>query len=62
MTRIEIVVAPDGATALETKGFSGDACRWASAFLESALGQKLIDSPTSEATAVSNCNTLQQTS
>jgi len=62
MTRIEIVVAPDGATALETKGFSGDACRWASTLLETALGQKLTDKPTAEACAVSESSALQQTS
>lgn len=62
MTRIEIVVSPDGAAALETKGFSGDACRWASAFLESALGQKLTDQPTLEACAATESSALQQTS
>ena len=62
MTRIEIVVAPDGATALETKGFSGDACRWASVFLETALGQKLSDRASPEAASVSADDRLHLTS
>lgn len=51
MKRIEIVVTPEGETSIETKGYSGDACRWAGAFLESALGQKLTEKPTREAYA-----------
>jgi len=58
MKRIEIIVTSEGETALETTGFSGDACRWASAFLESALGQKLSDRSTSESTSVSENDRL----
>jgi hypothetical protein len=36
---IEITVLADGQTRVETKGFSGAACRQASRFLENALGQ-----------------------
>ncbi|MDB5334589.1 MAG: hypothetical protein JWN70_208 [Planctomycetaceae bacterium] len=37
---IEIVVAPNGQTRVETKGFSGSECRQASEFIEQALGQR----------------------
>ena len=37
---IEIVVAPNGQTRVETKGFSGSDCRLASEFIEQALGQR----------------------
>ncbi|MCC9608560.1 DUF2997 domain-containing protein [Blastopirellula sp. JC732] len=37
---IEIIVAPDGGTRVETKGFTGADCRQASQFVESALGQR----------------------
>ncbi|MFO1007272.1 MAG: DUF2997 domain-containing protein [Planctomycetaceae bacterium] len=35
---IEVVVAPNGETRVETKGFSGASCRTASEFIERALG------------------------
>ena len=37
---IEVVVAPNGQTWIETKGFSGSTCREASEFIERALGQR----------------------
>ena len=37
---IEIVVAPDGQTRVETRGFSGSECRQASEFIERSLGQQ----------------------
>lgn len=48
MKVIVIVVAPNGATQLETKGFTGDACRQASQFLEQALGQRTGERLTAE--------------
>lgn len=60
MKRIEIVVTPDGETSLETKGFTGDACRWAGLFLETALGQKLWDRPTSEAFSYAENDCINQ--
>jgi hypothetical protein len=36
---IEVIVLPDGQTKVQTLGFSGAACREASALLEAALGQ-----------------------
>ena len=37
---IEIVVAPDGQTRVETRGFTGSECRQASQFMERALGRQ----------------------
>ena len=49
MTRIiEIIVAPDGKSRVETKGFTGSECRDASRFLEEALGHKTGDQTTAE--------------
>lgn len=42
MTKIiEITVAPNGSSTLETKGFHGPDCQNASRFIEQVLGQKL---------------------
>ncbi len=38
---IEVVVASDGSTRVETRGFSGGQCQEASRFLETALGRRL---------------------
>ncbi|MFO1007756.1 MAG: DUF2997 domain-containing protein [Planctomycetaceae bacterium] len=35
---IEVVIAPNGETRVETKGFAGNSCRAASEFIERALG------------------------
>ena len=35
---IEVVIAPNGETRVETKGFAGASCRAASEFIERALG------------------------
>ncbi len=43
MKSIEIVVAPDGKTTVQTRGFVGSSCQDASRFVEQALGK-----PTSE--------------
>jgi hypothetical protein len=49
MTRvIEIIIAPDGGTKLETKGIAGQACRSASQFLEEALGCRVGEELTTE--------------
>ena len=49
MTKIiEIIVAPDGQTKLQTKGFTGASCQAASRFLEQALGQTVGDQRTAE--------------
>ena len=38
MKTIEIIVAPNGQSKVETKGFTGSECREASRFIEQALG------------------------
>jgi len=49
MTRIiEITVATDGQTRVETKGFSGEGCREASRFIETALGKRTEEQLTAE--------------
>jgi len=45
---IEIVVAPDGATTVRTKGFVGPECREASRFVEQALGIRTAETLTAE--------------
>ena len=37
---IEIIIAPNGQTKVETKGFTGSECRDASRLIEQALGQQ----------------------
>jgi hypothetical protein len=48
MKTIEIVVAPDGGTTVQTKGFVAGECRDASRFVETALGRSTDDRPTAE--------------
>jgi hypothetical protein len=48
MKTVEILIAPDGQTRVETKGFSGAECRQASEFLEKALGARTAETLTSE--------------
>lgn len=48
MKAIEIVVSPKGETSVQTKGFSGAACREASKFIEQALGQQTGETLTAE--------------
>lgn len=38
--QIIVIIAPDGSTKVETKGFQGSSCKDASAFIEKALGVK----------------------
>ena len=38
---IEITVAPNGSSTVETKGFHGPDCQNASRFIEQVLGQKV---------------------
>jgi len=45
---IEIVVSPTGQTQIETKGFTGSACRDASRFIEQALGKQTGEQLTAE--------------
>lgn len=48
MKLIEIIVAPNGQTRVETKGFQGGECREASRLLEQALGRQTSEQPTAE--------------
>ena len=48
MKIIEITVSPKGDTKIETKGFSGEACRDASRFVEQALGTRTSEALTTE--------------
>ena len=49
MTRtIEIIVAPDGKTTVQTRGFVGSSCQDASKFVEWALGQRADETLTAE--------------
>ena len=43
MKTIEVIVARDGSSRVETNGFSGSDCRQASEFLERALGSRSIE-------------------
>lgn len=53
---IEIIVAPNGQTRVETKGFIGGDCRLASQFIERALGQQTDELLKSEFYQTSNLN------
>jgi len=48
MKTIEVIVAPSGATSVETKGFTGAGCQQASLFLQAALGQLASEKLTDE--------------
>lgn len=45
---IEIIVASDGTSRLETKGFTGSECQSASRFIEQALGRSTDEQLTPE--------------
>jgi len=45
---IEVIIAPNGEIKIETKGFSGSACRAASQTLERALGSRQGEQLTGE--------------
>jgi hypothetical protein len=48
MTTIEITVDPKGNARVETKGFTGEACKEASGFIERALGEATGETLTAE--------------
>jgi hypothetical protein len=48
MTKIEIIVTPEGRTTVQTLGFTGPSCRDASRFIEQALGQRIGEQLTAE--------------
>ena len=60
MSTIEIVVTTAGQATVQTRGFSGPACREASKFLEQALGQCAAEQLTSEFYQPASVNNAQQ--
>jgi hypothetical protein len=48
MKTIEITIAPDGKTTVQSKGFSGQSCRDATRSLIDSLGLAQVDQPTAE--------------
>ena len=48
MSKIEVIISPDGSSRLETKGFHGSHCREGSRFLEQALGTSKDEQITEE--------------
>ena len=48
MKTIEIIVAADGKTTVQTRGFVGSSCQDASRFIEQALGQRTGEKLTAE--------------
>tara|TARA_R110002072_G_scaffold145460_1_gene291975 strand:+ start:123725 stop:123931 length:207 start_codon:yes stop_codon:yes gene_type:complete len=48
MKRIEITIALDGSSTVETKGFTGSTCRTASQWIERALGKTACEQLTHE--------------
>jgi hypothetical protein len=45
---LEVIIAPNGATTVQTKGYEGTACLDASRFLEQALGTVTQERKTSD--------------
>ncbi|QDT31949.1 DUF2997 domain-containing protein [Thalassoglobus polymorphus] len=56
---IEITIAPNGQSRVETKGFVGNECLEASRFIERSLGQHLDEQLTSEFYASQKAETQQ---
>jgi hypothetical protein len=48
MRVIEVTVTPAGESKVETKGFTGGACREASRFVEESLGARTAEALTAE--------------
>ena len=48
MRVIELTVAPDGGSRVETKGYAGSDCQTASRFLEAALGRRTAEQLTAD--------------
>jgi hypothetical protein len=61
MTKIiEILVATDGNTTVQTQGFTGSSCRDASRFLEQVLGQRTSEQLTTEFHRAEASQSVQQ--
>jgi hypothetical protein len=48
MKTITVIVAKDGSSQVETKGFTGSSCQAASKFIEEALGARQSEKLTAE--------------
>ena len=48
MKTIDVIVAPDGSSRVQTNGFTGSQCKEASRFLEQALGTKQSEQLTAD--------------
>lgn len=59
MKTIEITIAADGKSKVETKGFAGTACRDASRFIEASLGTRKTETLTGDFYAT-NSQTQQE--
>ncbi len=57
---IEVLVSPTGETSVQTKGYTGTACRAASAFLEQALGVRSTEKLTGEFYAQASTRQVQE--
>ena len=60
MKTIEVIVAADGTTHVETKGFVGGECQQASRFVEAALGQQVGETLKPEFYQPGNKNEVRQ--
>lgn len=56
---IEVTISPQGETRIETRGFTGAACREATRALEAALGIRTSEQLTSEFYATSQLSEQQ---
>jgi len=57
---IEITIAPNGQTKVETKGFHGGECRDASRLIEQTLGRQASEQLTAEFYSVANSHAESQ--
>lgn len=57
---IEVVISANGQTSIETRGYTGNACRDASRFLEDALGLRTADTSTVEVNHIAQQAAHQQ--
>jgi len=56
---IDVIVAPDGSSRVQTNGFTGSQCKEASSFLEHALGAKQSEQLTADFYRVQEIQTHQ---
>ena len=57
---IEITIAPDGQSKVETQGFTGGECREAGRLIERALGRQVSEQLTAEYYSVDTSQSDQQ--